>query len=82
MMQRRNLIRGLSDDEIQIIGVEFTISEVNGRTSELAMFSPQGLIIPRLRSANRPGGWNEYLPRITFHSTDGDFQIQGLGCPW
>lgn len=70
--EHRNLIRGLGDDEIQIIGVEFTIQTDSGVNQELAMFSPQGLIIPRRRSAY---GFGFYWPKITFHTTDGDYAM-------
>lgn len=81
MEQQRNYIKGLADNEIQIIGIEFTIQDPNGQRQELAMFSPAGLIIPRARSWNH---WNYYRPSITFHSTDGDFTMTDINgqCPW
>lgn len=77
----RNLIRGLADDEIQIIGIEFTVTTDHGQAQELAMFSPQGLIIPRLRSA-APSAYDKYRPKITFHTTDGDHSVESYACPW
>lgn len=80
---RRNLVKGIDDDEIQIIGVEFTVDLPDGYRQELGMWSPQGLIIPRLRSASAHyAGYAEYRANITFHSTDGDFNITGFSAPW
>ena len=78
----RNLIKGLEDNEIQVIGLEFTVRTYQRGVQELAMFSPQGLIIPRIRS-NYPGG-DRYVPKITFHTTDGDFNLEDYNgaCPW
>ena len=78
----RNLIKSLADDELQIIGIEFTVTMGDGLKQELAMFSPQGLIIPRIRSGKMP--WTNYRPNITFHSTDGDFTMTDYNgaCPW
>lgn len=81
--QRRNLLRSLADDEIQIIGLEFTINFNGGYNQELAMFSPQGLIIPRRRTLAPYHGNDGYQPNITFHTTDGDFTMRDYGaCPW
>lgn len=82
MQNNVNLIKGLDDDYIQIIGIEFTIRQPDGRRQELAMFSPQGLIIPRQHS--RSYGYGFYRPAITFHSTDGDFTMEDFNgqCPW
>lgn len=83
MQPSRNLIKGLDDGELQIIGVEFTVISYRGR-QELAMFSPNGLIIPRLRSAPDGGHGDLYRPNITFHTTDGDYTIGQYdgNCPW
>jgi hypothetical protein len=61
----------LNDEHIKIIGLEFTMNDVNGTNQELAMFVPSGggLVIPRSH-----GGYY-YRPLITFHTTDGDHQI-------
>lgn len=81
----RNLNRTLADNELQIIGIEFTVQTYEHGTQELAMFSPTGLIIPRLRSG---GIGDMYLPAITFHYTDGDYTMGGnqhgyyADCPW
>lgn len=73
----RNLVRGLSDDEIQIIGIEFTVQTDYHGNQELAMFSPSGLILPRLY-----GHGDMYRPQITFHSSDGDFALTSSYAPW
>ena len=67
--QRRNLARDLKDDEIRIIGVEFTVQTDSGINQELAMFATD-LVIPRGRDRG-----NAYWPKITFHTTDGDFVL-------
>jgi len=73
----------LDDDKFQIIGLEFTVLAEN-QYEELAMFSPQGLVLARRRSMI-PGAL-PYQPAITFHTTLGDYQIRGdyspYPCPW
>lgn len=74
---------GPAADEIEIIGVEFTIRKPNGIIEELAMFATPGMIIPRAMTPG--GGYQEYEPRITFHTNIGDFTITsrtGNNCPW
>lgn len=70
---------GPNDDEIEIIGIEFTIDTPYGRNVELQMFETS-IIIPR------SGMLNGYNPRITFHTSDGDFTLdnrRGIQyCPW
>jgi hypothetical protein len=79
----RNLVKNLDDTDLQIIGLEFTIQLPHGLRQELAMFSPEGLVIPRVLSSDpRPWGDYGYTPQVTFHSTDGDFTVIGYGCPW
>lgn len=85
-LERVNFIRDIGPDELQIIGVEFTVSTYS-RNQELAMFVPQvPIIIPRLNSGRHREG-DQYFPAITFHSTDGDYQINTRNggyapCPW
>lgn len=80
---RRNWVKGIDDKEIQIIGIEFTMRDSSGQNQEIAMFSPQGLIIPRLNTIP-PYGHFRYQPKITFHTTDGDYAIEDYNgrCPW
>lgn len=83
--QPRNFDRSLQDDVLKIIGVEFTVTTFNGLNQELAMFVPSGggLVIPRKRTAY-PYNSDGYRPKITFHSTDGDYTMQDYNgqCPW
>lgn len=72
-----HLIRDLDDNHIAIIGIEFTVETYGHGRQELAMFSPEGLILPRLY----PQG-DRYSPSITFHSTIGDYTISGNYAPW
>lgn len=73
---------GPTADEIEIIGIEFTIQRPDSsRVEELEMFRTAGLIIPRMRTVNGGYGWGNYTPRITFHTNDGDFTISGIA-PW
>ena len=69
---------GPNEDEVEIIGIEFTIDTPNGTNVELAMFSTS-IIIPR----QRYGGYN---PRITFHTSAGDYTMDMRRpngyCPW
>jgi hypothetical protein len=72
----------IDDDHIRIIGVEFTIDMPNGGNQEMEMFTPSGLlIIPKSTH------WQQDLmPKITFHSTIGDYSIGGRNAgqyaPW
>lgn len=71
---------GPEADEIEIIGVEFTIRKPNGEVEELRMFDTSGLIIPRARL-----GGQVLVPRITFHTNLGDYTIGDNhygSCPW
>lgn len=80
--QTRPLLRknGPNEDEIEIIGLEFTIDTPDGRNVELAMFSTS-IIIPR----NMARSYGGYRPQVTFHTSMGDFTLnmsnQGY-CPW
>lgn len=83
-MANRNyfLDQRIEGDAIRIIGVEFTMDMPDGSNQEMEMFTPSGLlIIPR--SFN--GGY--YMPKITFHTTIGDYNIGGRNsgaydCRW
>lgn len=76
------LDKRINDDSIRIIGAEFTIDMPDGSNQEIEMFTPSGLlVIPRSRS------YAFYLaPKITFHTTIGDYSIGGRNnpnnCPW
>lgn len=65
---------GPTREEIEIIGIEFTIDTPNGENVELAMFSTS-IIIPR---TFRYGGYN---PRITFHTSIGDLTLDTRNIP-
>lgn len=69
------MLVGLPDDQFQIIGLELTMYTEQFGTQELAMFSPAGLILPRMRSL--PGGQGYYRPVVTFHTTMGDYALDG-----
>lgn len=84
MNNRRNFDLEIPDDYIKIIGVELTVTTYDGLNQELAMFTtPGGLVIPRKRT-RLPYGYDGYYPKITFHSTDGDYTMQDYNgqCPW
>lgn len=71
------------DNVIKIIGIEFTVTTMNGYNQELGMFTPN-LLIARARTKSPYGSGQAYQPKITFHTTDGDFTIQddNWRCPW
>lgn len=78
--QARPLLKknGPNEDEIEIIGIEFTIDTPNGSNVELAMFSTS-IIIPR------QGRYGDYNPKITFHTSMGDYTLNARNpgyCPW
>jgi hypothetical protein len=73
----------IDDDHIRIIGVEFTIDMANGGNQEMEMYTPSGLlIIPRSHPNYNP----MLMPKITFHSSIGDYSIGGRNggqyAPW
>lgn len=78
----RYLDKRVDGDSLRIIGAEFTIDLANGTNEEMEMFVPHGLLlVPR---SYPHGGLMQ--PKITFHTTIGDYSIGGRNngqyCPW
>lgn len=82
-MAQRNIRKNLENHELQILAVEFKVESFSGMINqELEMFTPNGLIIPRLRSGSYPDYMDSYVPVITFHWTNGDYTQRFADCPW
>ena len=69
-MAQRLTREGPTEDEVQIIGVELAVNDLNGQEVELDMF-------PCRHTIPRPRGYRSWRDvRITLHTSDGDITIR------